>query len=55
MVRADLSGQVRSIKININKICKREILIQLPREPREQHLGELKMKSQGQKNVVLVN
>ena len=30
--------------VNLNKFCKREILIQLPGEPREQHLGDVRPK-----------
>ena len=42
--------------VNTYKFCKKEILIQSPGEPREQHLGDvrpkkLKLKSQEQKNV----
>ena len=31
--------------VNLNKFCKREILIQPPGEPREQHLGDVRPKS----------
>ena len=30
--------------VNLNKFCKREILIQLPGEPREQHQGDVRPK-----------
>ena len=35
---------VSLLMVNLNKFCKREILIQLPGEPREQHLGDVRPK-----------
>ena len=33
-----------SYMVNISKFCKKEILIQPPGEPREQHLGDVRPK-----------
>ena len=38
--------------VNLNKFCKREILIQPPGEPREQHLGDVDQKVRATQNFI---
>jgi hypothetical protein len=38
--------------VNLYKFCKREILIQPPGEPREQHLGDVRQKVRASQNFI---